>query len=163
MTPGSHSAFCHLGEKGMNDFKFDNHFAQVWRAMGQAAKETVDETVDAIGDEAEANAPKQSGALAATVVRLHAGENGTADENRAESEASKLSPGMRFNSRLALPDRTAQGHTVGAVEVLADYGPLIHNGGGGLAPRPFLEDAGQAQENEMEARAREKFARKLDG
>lgn len=146
----------------MSDFKFKSNFPQVWKAMGKAAKETVNETVDTIGDEAEANAPKQSGALAATVVRLHAGKSGTAAENSAEKKASKLRPGIEFNARLALIDGTDEGHTIGAVEVLADYGPIIHNGGGGMAARPFLEDAGDAQESEMEARARQKFSEKLD-
>ena len=146
----------------MSDFKFNSHFAQVWKAMGHAAKETVDETVDAIGDEAEANAPRQSGALGATIVRLHAGENNAIAEKEAQTAASKLRPGIGFNAALTLNDESEQGHYLGAVEVLADYGALIHNGGGGLGARPFLEDAGESQEREMGGRAREKFARKLN-
>lgn len=146
----------------MSDFKFSSNFAQVWNSMGEAAKETIDETVDAIGDEAEVNAPKQSGALAATIVRLHAGENNAIAEKEAQAAASKLRTGIGFNAALTLNDESERGHHLGAVEVLADYGALIHNGGGGLAARPFLEDAGESQEREMEGRAREKFARKLN-
>ena len=145
----------------MSDFKFKSNGDEILELMGQAAKETVNETVDAIGDGAEAGAPKLSGAMAKSVARLHAGRDNAGAESAAEGAASALQPGIEFNARLALIDGSDEGHYLGAVEVLADYAAIIHNGGGGRTGRPFLEDAGDGQESEFEGRARQNFARKL--
>ena len=146
----------------MSKIQFKSNLPAIFAVMRQAGRETVNETAVAIAADAKANAPKDTSAMANTVVALLEGRNNSAAQSAAEGKASAVRPDISFNSGLELLDGSKEGIHRSAVEVLADYAPLIHNGFGGRAARPFLEEAGEGQRDEAQQRLGKKLNAKFD-
>jgi hypothetical protein len=143
-------------------FQFKNNFAAIREIISEGSRQSVNDTVDEIADDAVSTAPRDKGAMAASIVAIKEGQDNDTARTIAESRAQSLRPDVEFDDGVSFDDFDGEGIHIGAVEVPVSYAPLIHNGFADRLGRPFLEQAGEGRRDDFRVRLNRNIADKLN-
>lgn len=139
----------------MGTWHFDDDFADVETKLREGARHVVQDTIEAIANDARAAVPVNTGALKASLYV--SGPRGSS-YGAARGEMLSKRPGAEAEPEYRLDDWSADDIVVGVVDSAAPYAPLIHDGfhnwksGRHIAGRPFLANALRGQQDEFHAR-----------
>lgn len=133
------------------NIRFEDNLDEIIVALDDGARDCVNQTVIAIVDTATPNAPRAKGALQAGIYAVLEGEDNTSAYNEAARAVQSANSKAEVEPPFPLDNYTADGMHQAVADSITSYGPLIHNGYGNRAGRPFLEDAGNAHKSTFQA------------